>query len=131
MMSNADAVKLLFHLAPNLPRDLALKSLGILTTLTTRLHQSLTSSNLVHSLTHDFDSILSDPSHPLQAQYFKILYNLSSRHMTCADFKSLMTSIAAPCLADSSSRLELPIIWAASEVSERRSPLRTVGIRLL
>ena len=117
IISNADAVKLLFHLAPSLPRELALKCLDILTTLTTRLHQSLTSSSLVHSLTHDFDHILSDPSHPLQTQYFNILYNLSSRHMTCADFKSLMTSIASPCLADANSRLELPIIWAASEPS--------------
>lgn len=122
-LSNADAIKILFHLTPHITNQLALSTLAILIKLTSspQIHQSLSSANLVHTLTNDFDHILSSPTHPLQKFFFKILNNLSSSHMTCADFKSLMTCIASPCLADSNGKLELPVIWSSTEPHQKPS----------
>ncbi|GMH79688.1 hypothetical protein TrST_g7911 [Triparma strigata] len=122
-LSNADAIKILFHLTPHITSQLAHSTLAILIKLTSspQIHQSLSSANLVHTLTNDFDHILSSPTHPLQKFFFKILNNLSSSHMTCADFKSLMTCIASPCLADSNGKLELPIIWSSTEPHQEPS----------
>ena len=110
-----DAIKTIFYVAPHMPARLATDSLSKLADMTEApVHHSLSSANLTHCLTNEFDFILTDARHALQKPLFRILKNLSSSHMTCADFLSLLKCVCSPVLASPSGSLELPVVWRAA-----------------